>query len=134
MSNPIPGDDAERYCLACDKDGHRTDECWSTHGINTPQARELFRLVRAAAPVTADIAADSIDTPEFRKFMWDHWNGYGWNSGKQKCVEFIDCHFRAETQCQWPNCLPEHEQQKLAAQVYGDLYSGAPAETAKEKK
>lgn len=38
----------ESYCLACQKPGHRTDECHATHGLNTPAARELFRLVKLA--------------------------------------------------------------------------------------
>lgn len=42
MTNP------ERYCLACEKLGHLTTECHSTHGLNTPAARELFRLTQAA--------------------------------------------------------------------------------------
>lgn len=46
-------DEGERYCLACEKLGHRTDECHSTHGLNTPAARELFRLVRLAHGVAA---------------------------------------------------------------------------------
>lgn len=37
----------ERYCLWCDKDGHQTHECRSTHAINTPAARELARLTAA---------------------------------------------------------------------------------------
>lgn len=44
----------ERWCLWCDKAGHQTHECWSTHGVNTPEARELWRLsaasVKAPAP------------------------------------------------------------------------------------
>jgi hypothetical protein len=46
----------ERYCLACDKLGHLTNECWSTHGMNSPAARELFRLcsiANAAPPAEA---------------------------------------------------------------------------------
>lgn len=39
----------ERYCLACEKLGHLTTECHSTHGLNTPAARELFRVIRAAS-------------------------------------------------------------------------------------
>lgn len=38
---------AERYCLFCNKDGHLTHECLSTHGLNTPAARELARLAGA---------------------------------------------------------------------------------------
>ena len=50
--------DAETYCLFCEKVGHRTNECWSTHGINTPRSRELFRLSRAAgAPAKTAKAA-----------------------------------------------------------------------------
>lgn len=36
--------DNERYCLLCEKLGHITNECRSTHGVNTPAAREIFRL------------------------------------------------------------------------------------------
>ena len=38
----------ERYCLACEKSGHLTTECYSTHGLNTPRDRELFRLTGLA--------------------------------------------------------------------------------------
>jgi hypothetical protein len=38
----------ERYCLGCRKPGHFTNECWSTQALNTPEARELMRLCRAA--------------------------------------------------------------------------------------
>lgn len=41
------------YCLLCEKGGHRTDECWSTHGLNTPRDQELFRLARLASPGAA---------------------------------------------------------------------------------
>ena len=41
------------YCLMCEKDGHRTDECWSTHGLNSPRDHELFRLARSTAPTGA---------------------------------------------------------------------------------
>ncbi|MFJ3047021.1 hypothetical protein ACIPEN_14415 [Herbaspirillum chlorophenolicum] len=39
----------ERYCMFCEKPGHRTAECHSTHGLNTPRDRELSALARAAA-------------------------------------------------------------------------------------
>ena len=38
----------ERYCLACEKIGHMTNECHSTHGLITPRDRELFRLAGLA--------------------------------------------------------------------------------------
>lgn len=38
----------ESYCLWCEKLGHFTVDCHSTHGINNPRNREIFRL--AAAP------------------------------------------------------------------------------------
>lgn len=38
----------ETFCILCNKLGHLTTECHSTHGLNTPYAREVFRLVRAA--------------------------------------------------------------------------------------
>jgi hypothetical protein len=67
-SRAARGGESERYCLGCQKLGHRTEECHSTHGLNTPEARELFRLVRIAhgvppspdgppVPVTAREAA-----------------------------------------------------------------------------
>ena len=37
-------DAATPYCLSCEKEGHRTEECNSTHGFNTPQEIELSRL------------------------------------------------------------------------------------------
>jgi hypothetical protein len=43
---------SETYCLACGKLGHLTTDCWSTHGLNTPEARELFRLVGLANQAT----------------------------------------------------------------------------------
>lgn len=42
----------EAWCLWCDKPGHLTTECWSTHGLNTPAALELRRLSLAASPVS----------------------------------------------------------------------------------
>lgn len=38
----------ENYCLVCEKAGHRTEECWSTHGYNTPRDKEIFRLAQLA--------------------------------------------------------------------------------------
>lgn len=35
------------YCLWCAKVGHYSHECHSTHGLNTPAARELDRLIEA---------------------------------------------------------------------------------------
>lgn len=51
----------ETYCLACNKPGHLTTDCHSTHGLNTPAARELFRLVRAAS-VQAPEGGDDLRT------------------------------------------------------------------------
>ncbi len=50
---PMVAEPAEKWCLFCDKDTHRTDECWSTQGLNTPPDRELMRLARAATPPQA---------------------------------------------------------------------------------
>jgi hypothetical protein len=44
-----------RYCLFCEKEGHRTSDCWSTHALNTPAQRELARLADRAS--AADRAA-----------------------------------------------------------------------------
>lgn len=41
-------DEPEAYCLFCSKLGHRTDECHATHGLNTPEAREISRLASPA--------------------------------------------------------------------------------------
>lgn len=49
----------ERYCALCEKPGHFTDECQSTHGLNTPYSRELFRL--ASTPRVAPMSEDQID-------------------------------------------------------------------------
>ena len=38
----------EKYCILCDKLGHLTTQCWSTHGLNTPRNREIFRLCEEA--------------------------------------------------------------------------------------
>lgn len=35
---------ATPYCLACEKEGHRTNECHSTSGFNTPRDMEISRL------------------------------------------------------------------------------------------
>ena len=55
---PLP--EPETYCLACDKVGHLTTECHSTHGINTPAARELNRLCRAAVLVDRNRSIDMV--------------------------------------------------------------------------
>jgi len=39
----------EKYCICCDKEGHYTNECWSTHGLNTPYDREIDRLCQLAS-------------------------------------------------------------------------------------
>jgi hypothetical protein len=53
---PVPAEPPlhhwERWCLLCDKFGHLTTECHSTHGLNTPAARELHRLCRLAHAAT----------------------------------------------------------------------------------
>lgn len=36
-----------KYCLHCEKTGHQTTECWSTHGLNTARDLELYRLSTA---------------------------------------------------------------------------------------
>jgi len=40
----------EKWCLVCDCAGHSTDECHSTHGLNTPRDREIARLSAKAQP------------------------------------------------------------------------------------
>jgi hypothetical protein len=47
------------YCLACQKEGHRTTECWSTHGLNTPADWELHRLRGEAALAARDSQAQT---------------------------------------------------------------------------
>ncbi len=44
---PAPETDGEKWCLNCDKAGHVTNECYSTHGLNTPRDREISRLCNA---------------------------------------------------------------------------------------
>jgi len=39
-----------KFCLFCNKEGHLTNECWSTHAINTPAQKELARLAYLASP------------------------------------------------------------------------------------
>ena len=51
-------DKNEKWCLHCDKDDHRTTECWSTYGLNTPQDRELARLCMGAQPAAEPVAPD----------------------------------------------------------------------------
>ena len=65
----------EAYCLACDKPGHLTTECHSTHGLNTPAARELFRLIRTASQpaAQAEPVAWCKPGPDGRP-----WFGKGW--------------------------------------------------------
>lgn len=41
--------EAKPYCLSCEAEGHRTHECWSTHGFNTPRDMEMARLAWIAA-------------------------------------------------------------------------------------
>lgn len=43
-----------KYCLLCEKIGHQTTECWSTHGLNTDRALELKRLCDAASAQPAE--------------------------------------------------------------------------------
>jgi hypothetical protein len=45
------------YCLHCEKEGHRTTDCWSTHGLNTPRSLEIARLT-AELETMRDLAAD----------------------------------------------------------------------------
>jgi hypothetical protein len=59
MPSPADGE-LPKFCIFCDKPGHSTDACWSTHGLNTLQDVELQRLVdaaRAATPPTAPVVA-----------------------------------------------------------------------------
>lgn len=46
----VAGPNLEAYCLWCEKRGHFSRECWSTHGLNTPAAKELGRLCDIAQP------------------------------------------------------------------------------------
>jgi len=39
-----------KWCLVCNCEGHTTDECHSTHGLNTPRDREVARLSAKAQP------------------------------------------------------------------------------------
>jgi hypothetical protein len=56
----VPG---ERYCLVCEKSGHLTTECQSTHGLNTPEDRELHRICALAASVASPAAPASPVVP-----------------------------------------------------------------------
>jgi len=47
LAQPEP---VEKWCLVCDCAGHSTDECHSTHGLNTPRDREIARLSAKAQP------------------------------------------------------------------------------------
>lgn len=44
-----------RWCLYCDSATHFSHECRSTHGINTPQAVELHRLLAERAALAARV-------------------------------------------------------------------------------
>ena len=41
---PEPATDGEKWCLNCDKAGHATNECYSTHGLKLPGAQPLKQL------------------------------------------------------------------------------------------
>jgi hypothetical protein len=57
---PTPDDRVNvPYCLACQKEGHRTTECWSTHGLNTPADWELHRLRGESALAARDSPAQT---------------------------------------------------------------------------
>ena len=60
----------ERYCLACEKLGHLTNECHSTHGLNTPRDRELFRLVGLAAAERERLRGYFRDALADKGIMW----------------------------------------------------------------
>ena len=49
LAQPQP-EPVEKWCLVCDCAGHSTDECHSTHGLNTPRDREIARLSAKAQP------------------------------------------------------------------------------------
>lgn len=44
------------YCLACEVEGHATTACRSTHALNTPRAREVFRLMIAGKHAELTVA------------------------------------------------------------------------------
>lgn len=50
------------YCLHCQKEGHRTTDCWSTHAVNSPLDRELARLIAAAQAVRVEQAVPKCQT------------------------------------------------------------------------
>lgn len=54
--NNIPN--SESYCILCEKEGHLTTDCHSTHGVNDPRSREIFRLLGII-----DSIPDWIDEP-----------------------------------------------------------------------
>lgn len=54
--------DATPYCLACEVEGHRTHECHSTHGFNSPRDMEMSRLSWIAAGYIAP--APAADQPQ----------------------------------------------------------------------
>ena len=53
LAQPEP---VEKWCLVCDCAGHSTDECHSTHGLNTPRDREIARLSAKAQPQPEPVA------------------------------------------------------------------------------
>lgn len=90
------------YCLGCRKLGHRTDECHSTHGLNTPEAREIGRLAhiawnarQATPPVALPAVVDAEASIEGGK--WDgaeYWMPLAWalcaeENGEDACNELV---------------------------------------------
>jgi hypothetical protein len=78
----------ERWCLGCNKAGHRSDECWSTQGLNTPQDRELMRLCHIAVSArAADAPSESselltmaqVDAIRETIKPGDGWDGDNWD-------------------------------------------------------
>lgn len=56
----VPEGMTEPFCLLCDKSGHHTDKCWSTHGMNDARNREIFRLCHKR-PASDDAKAAEIE-------------------------------------------------------------------------
>lgn len=94
-----------KYCLLCEKEGHQTDECHSTHSLGSPRVQEIIRLRPAVfggclACVMRDRAIgqtpDHSVTPEYLDWLDtkscsagvagnEAWNaGVAWKEGETK--------------------------------------------------